>query len=74
MLLTAPMPYRNPKFSTASAEALLILDIFIPIPRMDIYFFKIHTKSVLLTTNICLLLPCPCSLDPFNPLVDTILY
>ena len=26
------------------------------------------------TTNICLLLPCPCSLDTFNPLVDTILH
>ena len=30
-----------------------------------------YNKDVL-TTNICLLLPCPCSVDTFNPLVDTI--
>jgi hypothetical protein len=28
-----------------------------------------HDIIFLLTTNICLLLTCPCSLDTFNPLV-----
>jgi hypothetical protein len=39
-----------------------------------IFYCKNLLEIILLTTNICLLLPCPCSLDTFNPLVDTVLH
>ena len=72
-LITANKRFLSFAVGEVSWCILTLTYIIIRILRITV-FEKNHRLFSLLTTNICLLLPCPCSLDTFNPLVDTILH